>query len=190
MTAERISDDPMIQARYEAMVAAGQSPRMAEMLALGAFPGVRTDATFNKGRCNGNQFEQSPWIGDRYREVAESMGCNTTGKFYMNQLAEFPGDPAAWVSGRGDVERVCLERGYSCDGAVNVKSQPRAKEEPGGYRVDPALIRREVDEIMAENAGARREDVEERVRDLREGRVQLNNEPRVDWERNPDTIEE
>ena len=34
---------------------------MAEMLALRGFPAVRgLDSDFNKGRCNGNQFEDSP----------------------------------------------------------------------------------------------------------------------------------
>lgn len=190
MTAERISNDPRIQARYEAMIADGQSPRMAEMLALGAFPGVRTDSTFNKGRCNGNQFEKTPWLGDEYRRVAEAHGVNVTGKTYLSQLAEFPGDPRAWVSSRGEVEALCLERGYSCDGAVSVKSEPRHCGDDGGpYRVAPDLIDREVDEILEENPGADREAVEERVRDLREGRIN-NHEPNVDWMNNPDTIEE
>ena len=175
-------------ARYRAMVEAGESPRMAEVLAYRAFPGLKTDSVFNRGRCNGNQFAQSPWLGDYYRGVAEGRGVSTTGKTYLAQLAEFPGDPMAWVSNRGDVERVCRERGYSCDGAVTVKECRDPLDEGPSVRVARDLIDSEVESILADAPGSDREAVEARVRELREGRVD-DHAPLVDWESMPDLPE-
>jgi hypothetical protein len=84
-------------------------------------PACITDATFLAGHCNGSQFEKTPYIGDYYRCEAEAAGVSTKGKVYLSQLAEYPGDPRAWVDGRGDVQRVCEERGWGCGGSVNVQ---------------------------------------------------------------------
>lgn len=177
--------DEETKARYEAMIAAGESPRMAEVLASRSFPGVRTDSTFNRGRCNGNQFEKTPWLGDHYRSVAESHGVNVVGKQYLHQLADFPGDPRAWVSSRAEVEKVCLERGYSCQGAVDVKPRATGEDPTPSYTVAPDLIQREVAGIMEDHPGADAREVEEHVREVREGRID-NNELKVRWKENPD----
>ena len=158
--------------RYYLMRISGESHNMALVLASRSFPGVRTDNTFNIGRCNGNQFESQPQMGDYYRSVAESHGVSTTGKTYIAQLAEFPGDPKAWVSGRGDVERVCAERGYDCEGSVSFKSGDR--DPSPDVSIAPDLVDREVDELLEVNPGARREDLVEHVTALRSGSIDPN----------------
>jgi hypothetical protein len=99
----------------------GTSARLAEMLALQAPPRPNTDATFLHGHCNGSQFAAGPLageLGDRLKATAEAGGQNVKGKVYLGGLARFPGDPQAWVDGKGDVKRVCEERGWKCTGSV------------------------------------------------------------------------
>jgi hypothetical protein len=120
-----VSPDWQTQVNYSRMRNLGESHAMAEMLALKTFPAVRgLDSDFNKGRCNGNQFEQTPGMGNLYRSMAEAAGVSTTGKQYMHGLAEFPGDPGAWVNGTGDVLRIAKERGFNVQGAVEYTPTP------------------------------------------------------------------
>ena len=114
-----ISRNPAIQAHYERCIAEGTSETLAEMFSLGQAPSPQTDATFTSGWCNGNQFEDQPWVGDLYKREAVAAGVDITGRRYLHQLADYPGDPRAWVSDRGDVRRVCEEAGRHCRGAVN-----------------------------------------------------------------------
>jgi hypothetical protein len=114
-----ISTNPYKQAFYLHCRMNRQSHTIAEMCALQVSPGIMgTDSNFMEGHCNGNQFEKHPEIGDFYRREAEKAGVSTTGKVYLSSLASRPGDPEAWVSGRGDVTRVVNERNWNCDGAV------------------------------------------------------------------------
>src|SRR5271154_7062156 len=105
---------PAQQAHYDRCIAEGTSPVLAEMFALGQPPMSNTDREFLAGTENGRQFEGQEEVGDYYRQEATKAGVNTTGKVYKNGLARFPGDPEAWVSGRGDVQRVIEERGWNC----------------------------------------------------------------------------
>lgn len=100
----------------------GTSPTLAEMFASAQAPCAVTDATFLAGHCNGSQFAGQEAEGDFIRRVAESEGQSVKGKVYLGGLAKYPGDPKAWVDGRGDVKKVCEERGWNCEGSVNVKS--------------------------------------------------------------------
>lgn len=119
-----VSDNQLIQARYVAHRLDGMAHFLAEMLAFQAPPQSKTDREFLRGHCNGNQFEDTPWIGEAYKHLAQEAGVDPTGKVYLGQLARFPGDPEAWITGRGDVQRLCEERGWQCSGAVNVKASP------------------------------------------------------------------
>lgn len=107
------------QGWYVAMRVDGTPHKLAEMFALQRPPSAMTDREFLEGHVNGNQFEGQPWMGDRYRKEAEVAGVDPKGKIYVSGLAAFPGDPMAWVGGRGDVRRVCEARGLTSSGAVN-----------------------------------------------------------------------
>jgi hypothetical protein len=106
---------------YDQCIAQGTSPALAEMFALGAPPMSNTDREFLEGRggCY-DQFAGQHDVGDHYARVARQHGVDVTGKVYLSGLARFPGDPAAWVSGRGDVRRVCEQHGWGCTGSVNL----------------------------------------------------------------------
>lgn len=172
-----ISRDPVIQARYEEMIAAGESHMMAEMLAFQAAPGLNTDDTFLRGHCNGNQFAKQPHVGDFYKKKAEAAGVDTTGKVYLSSLAQESGDPEAWVSGRGDVKRICAERNWDCEGSV---THHRNADNDEGQRVSKAgdvaddILDREVAKVHPEVAptpkekAELREKIRERMRPRRE----------------------
>lgn len=111
------------QIEYVRMRREGVSHNLAEMFALQSPPQIAgTDSIFTEGWCNGNQFEGQEWVGNMYRREAEAAGVDVTGKRYLGGLARWPGDPEAWVSGRGDVKRICEQRGWNCNGAVKVKA--------------------------------------------------------------------
>lgn len=115
-----IHDSLFIQGSYLAMLFDGTSHNLAEMLALQQPPMPNTDREFMRGECNGNQFEGQTWRGDYYLEQANKAEVNVKGAKYMPGLARFPGDPEAWVWGMGDVRKRVEQRGWSCEGALNI----------------------------------------------------------------------
>jgi hypothetical protein len=162
-----ISADPRVQAHYEACRAAGTSHSLAEMFALARPPMSNTDREFLEGYCNGSQFEKTPALGDLYRAEAAAAGVNTQGAVYLGGLAEYPGDPRAWVRGRGDVVKVAEERGLDVRGAVTVRAG-RREPQPVGLAED--IVQREVAEIAAASpapALVDREDLADKVRQKR-----------------------
>lgn len=172
-----VSDDDDAQRRYVAMRERGESHSIAEMLALRRFPGtIGTDAAFMAGRkLGGGQFDGlKRRVGDHHIKKALDAGVNPAGKYYLGSLAREPGDPEAWVSGPGDVRRVCERRGWGCDGQVKVKKPAYADrwEEPAGYRVAADIVDREVADRIAADPGLRskRAELTEEVTALRSGR--------------------
>jgi hypothetical protein len=135
-----ISDDPGVQASYVEMREAGEPHNAAEMFALRAAPALMTDAVFLEGHHSGNQFSRTPAVGEYYKRTAEAQGQTTEGKVYLSQLAAYPGDPKAWVSGRGDAERVLKERGWGSEGAVTAKVTNTAQADQK-YKVSEDLVK-------------------------------------------------
>jgi hypothetical protein len=170
VASQRMADDDLV--RYLEMRLGGQSHKFAEMMATRSFPAIRTDSEYNKGRCNGNQFEAVPGLGNLLRKQAEAAGVSTTGKYYCHGLAEYPGDPEAWVGGRGDVLAVAKKKGMSVQGSVEYTHPERAPM--ADVEIADDLIQREVEQVMARDGGYRRGDVEENVRMLRSGAVDIN----------------
>lgn len=136
--------------------------RLADMLASHQAPMAVTDREFMRFNCNGAQFEGLPAYGAMCKAEAEKAGVSTTGKKYMSQLARFTGDPEAWVSGRGDVERVCKARQWNCEGSVNVDSPIR--DEPAKPKLADDLVQKYVKADLAENPEQRIGDVVEKVK--------------------------
>jgi hypothetical protein len=101
---------------------AGSESRLGMMLEAGQPPAANTDREFLQGHCNGNQFEKNPALGDFYAEDARASGVDTKGKVYLSGLAAYPGDPRAWINNRGDVQKLIEERGWKCQGSVNVNA--------------------------------------------------------------------
>ena len=141
--------------------------RFHDMVAHRKGPFLMTDSVYCEGRCNGNQFEATPWVGDHHLAVAKSEGVDITGKVYEPQMAEYPGDPKAWVTGRGDIQRYCEEVGANCYGAVQARhhrTEP-VKEEV----VAPDLLEMHTDMRIEKNpelAHKPREEVKEETLDI------------------------
>ncbi len=144
----RISRVPAIQALYAAMRQDGMQHALAEMLALQQPPMSNTDREFLEGRggCY-DQFDGNEYIGDYYAGMAKQAGVDTTGKVYQGSIAAYPGDPRAWVTGRGDVQKLLEERGWGSEGSVNVKMR-EAPEAPRKAIADDIV--RDGVEAMAE----------------------------------------
>lgn len=111
---KKISNNREKQAHFEMMLDNGESERFAEMIALQKAPYAKPDYVVHRL----NQDKPSP-VDDYCRQVAESLGCSTTGKTYVSQLADFPGDPLAFVSDEHDIKRVCQLKGKSTEGLVD-----------------------------------------------------------------------
>ena len=153
----------------------GQSVTREEWLAgapgitPGHPPAILTDSVFLAGMESqqAKEFNRNPEIGQFYLDVAKEEGQDTTGKVYLSSLAEYPGDPRAWVSGRSDVQKVCEERGWGCKGAVTVKGE---KAEPKNIDVAPDLV----DERVLDNVEANPDLLKKTVGELRhEAKQQL-----------------
>lgn len=114
---------------YRECLRNGCSPALAEMFALASPPNSSSEREFLMARENGRQFEKEPKVGDLYRKIAKQAGVDVTGKVYEPQLADYPGDPRAWFSGRSEIKQRCEEEGHGCDGIVGV--QPRRREHKG-----------------------------------------------------------
>lgn len=130
---------------YDSLIAQGVEPKLAEMLSDGRPPGLRTGNEFFTGqRTNGSQFAAAPAMGEKYAAEARRMGVSTAGKYYSHQLADYPGDPKAWVSDVDDFKRLARERGAGCE-PLGLKTIMR-NDEP-----TPALA----DDLVAEEVTMR-----------------------------------
>ncbi len=129
------------------------------MLQSGQTPFLMTDSVFLEGRCNGNQFEKRPAHGDAYKKKANAAGVSTTGKVYLSGLAEEPGDPRAWVSGRGDVRRLLEERGWNSQGAVNHTTE--RSEPPPAMDIAPDLVTELAEKAVEQDPGLAEKDSQE-----------------------------
>lgn len=141
-----INDAEVTEEAYKIRTQARDEIKLLRMLESGQPPHGVSDCTFMKDTANGRQFVGQEHIGDYYREVATAAGASTTGKKYLSGLARFPGDPEAWVDGRGDVERVLNQRGWGCEGTINLKPRESLQPPVSGPEVADDLL----DEYTAE----------------------------------------
>lgn len=133
---------------------------------------IMTDSVYMAGHCNGNQFEGQPQVGDYYAHQAKKAGVSIKGKRYIGALADRPGDPEAWIDGRGDILRVAKKKGKHIEGTVNY-SPPTPMEAPKSKCGDVAddVLNRAVAADIAKNGPVspkkradHRESVRERIR--------------------------
>jgi hypothetical protein len=157
---------PDVQAHYKKMVAAGQSPRFAEMCALQAPPGTKgTDRAFMEGRYDGNWLDalpkrQASWL----TREARAAGISISGKYYMGGLADKRGhlDPEAWVGGVDDIKRVAAKRNLTVKGIVNVEGHDVA---PKRVDLNPKIARELARKEMAKNPKLSMREAIEKVKD-------------------------
>lgn len=95
------------------------------------------------------------------------QNTHETGKKYITQLARYPNDPRALVSCRGDVQRICEQEGWGCEGLVNVKANDFGMAPPKPVDIDEALVQEYMGKEIERDPGAalmRRGDLREKVR--------------------------
>jgi hypothetical protein len=113
----------------------GCNEKLADMLASQQGPGLLTDATFMEGKWDGGITDLKTRL--RYKGIAEKAGVNAEGRQYVSGLANYPGDPAAWVDGTSEIKAKCEQRGWNCTGAVEVTSkEPKAPPKRRGNVAD------------------------------------------------------
>jgi hypothetical protein len=101
------------------------------------------------------------------RAIARANGVNPEGKKYFPMLAEKPLDPNAWMSDDTDIRRRCEEKGWSCDGAVQVKGPTIDTPDAKPYQVAPDIVQKRIDEIELDEGvkltGRERMDIQENL---------------------------
>ncbi len=101
--------------------------RINEILESRQVPGAVTDREFLSGNFNGNQFANTPILGDtKIEQYKRYTGGKMPpkGAVYVDGIARpnMPGDPEAWVESRGDLKRKIESRpGASADGLVKAR---------------------------------------------------------------------
>lgn len=154
MSYETISDDPVIQARYEEMRRDGTSHMLAEMFALQKPPRANDDTTWlaaQSSDISGAFLDKMPEIVQKaYTEPAKEAGVNIKGSVYVPGIARHPGDPEAWVKNSSDIKRVVEKRGWGCEGVVNVKADTSCKP-IDDIDIAPDLVERRAEQMIEAN---------------------------------------
>lgn len=165
-----IDSDREVQSRYEAMRRQGQSHNMAEMLAYRQAPNSRTDDDFFRGVGTLDKQIGDPeaiYINDvTQRHLRETGHAPNPNHIYMQGLAQYPGDPRAFVASAGEAKRRAEELNVSVEGFVNHKaSEPIA--DPFGVGVPQGMKRQpianDLKQVIADAIVAKNPDMKGRV---------------------------
>lgn len=139
-----VSSDPDVQARYEESRRAGQSHAFAEICAFRAPPGLKTDTRFVSRREPDKSIVGNRSIRDYYYSKARGAGVVPDSCFYVDGLADFPGDPNAWCQSKSELKKKCEAKGVGCviggDEIVKTPVTPDVKKK---YEVNPRVVAEE-----------------------------------------------
>lgn len=172
MTYPMVSENSDKQARYEKLmrISRGNHRYAMRMISGDLFPvpGTCTDREFFAGRGTlGDQFEGDDQTLEHITSVAQRNGYKPgANDVYTPALADYPGDPAAFVppdGGRGHIRRVCESRGEGCRGLVNVKPVQYDPTPDTGPPIAEDLIQNGVNDAIREDPSlaAKRQEVRE-----------------------------
>lgn len=158
-----------VQDHYRKLIAAGQTPRFAEMVALQQAPGVHgTNDSWMAGRKNAEWLDDMPkrtakWL---LRE-AKQAGIATEGRYYMGGIADSRAhlDPEAWVADREDVLRVAKKRRLELRGQINYEPPEGVAPPKRRNGLNPRLVRELARKEMKKEPGLTRAAAEQRVRE-------------------------
>lgn len=128
---------PVVKA-FRRMVAAGESPRLAEMFAVRKAPRLDTDTVYKSELPTIGQLEKTlgkPYV-DKVREQAKKAGISINAHSVYNGSAadeRAGGDPGAWLlvgDGKDKFKKTAMERGLACPtlGVEHFQSQKRVDE--------------------------------------------------------------
>lgn len=140
---------------YLSMINKGESPRMAEMLALRQAPCINTDDTFLAGQGTLDRQIKHEKMLDHITQSAIRHGYKPRPTdVYNSAIARFPGDPRAFLNhgeARSKVRDVCESEGWSCEGAVKVKGRQPEDEPKPVHKLAPKIVDRICKQKINEN---------------------------------------
>lgn len=154
MTTDIISTDPVIQARYEQMLAQGTSASLAEMFATQRPPRGKDNTSWlaaNSKAIGGGDLATP--VRQHHEAMAREAGVSIDGKVYMPSLARknMPGDPRAWVTDHSEFKRRLEDRGDGwSDGTQCVKPRDDFAPTPD-IEVAPDLIEERACQMIENN---------------------------------------
>ena len=139
-----ISHNLAAQCRYEIMREDGVSHNLAEMFALQEFCGVETETTFNQGVDETDGFDMDTSFDralfKKYKQIAKDAGMSTGSRKYYAEVAQYPGDPRAWVASKDDVKNRLRDLGWAARGG-NVDCDFRGDIiDDEKSQIDPKLV--------------------------------------------------
>jgi hypothetical protein len=106
---------------YEELIAKGNNPGFAAMLAMQQPPGTKgTEKAFLEGQQHWAD-KLSPVVAKKLFDAAKKAGISTQGKKYIGGLGK-ASDPMAWISTQDDVRAVLKAKGLSSTGSINYKA--------------------------------------------------------------------
>jgi hypothetical protein len=163
LTPDIADASPEVQERFRELVAAGTSPRMAEMFALKAAPRVKTDSTYFASHGNlAKQFENAPCGAlDNLIKAARAQGYEPgMNDVYDGDLAPAFGHPLGFIpptGGRNHIRRAAEHLDVDCHGPVEVKRQRHGStlEEKKGPQLAPDIVEECVERLIKEDPGLR-----------------------------------
>lgn len=147
--------------------------KLDEMLRTGQTPHIKTDTSLFTGDNIGLGSIQDPGLIEYYKREAQAAGVNPDAARYVPELAEYPGDPRAWVRDRGEMKQVLEERGWGCEeGLVKIARPEPASAPAEPPRLAEGIVQDMVLDALAEE-GVERIDMTEpanikKIGDLRE----------------------
>ena len=154
-----------VQRHYLKCIAAGQSPRFAEMVALQQPPGTKgTDRAFLEGRNNQEWLDDMPKRQANYiLKEAKAAGISTAGKVYMSGLADKRGwcDPSAWISDVSDIKKVAKARNLQVRGIVDIDAE---QAPPKRVDLNPKIARELAKKERKKSPGLSKAEATERVK--------------------------
>jgi len=124
---------------YEALIAAGNPPGFAAMLALQSPPGSRnTDRAFSQGQHHKME-RMNPTVRKALLFKAKQAGINTDGKYYCGGLGRYE-NPAAWVTSAQDVVDSAKLQGLSVEGVISHRGVQKDVKPPPSVALAPDLV--------------------------------------------------
>lgn len=149
-----ISNDPVIQHRYEQMVRDGVAPMLADMLACQRPPRGKDNTSWlaQQSKAIGGG-DLAPPVREHHEAMARAAGVSIEGKVYMPGLARqnMPGDPMAWVSDHSEFKRRLEARGDGwSDGTQSVRARDDFAPTPD-IEVAPDLVEERACQMIEQN---------------------------------------
>ena len=145
----------------------GHSANMAQLQLLGAPHGSSPKRWGSDRPLGAAQFAASPpEVMAEYTAPAIAAGVHIEGRRYFSELAEYPGDPQAWVADRDEAKQLVESRGWNSPD-LGVKDDGH-RVDPVGRPVDPSLV---VEETVAAFQAEGRDSV--KLGEFRDRRAEL-----------------